>query len=91
MPNRVQMRFWWPGYSPEDALTSLDLTVIEMPFEGTGDGGKTWRRPKPGATLQTIHEWLVDHDCTVIHTELVDERYAPHWEGLYVLTIGRRS
>ena len=90
MPSLIKMRFWWPGYSPEEALTSFDPTVIEMPFEGTGDGGKTWLRPNPGVTLETIHEWLIDHDCVVADVELVDERRAPRWEGLYVLTIGKR-
>ena len=91
MPRRVQMRFWWPGYSPEEALTSFDPTVIHMPFEGTGNGGKTWRRPRPGVTLETVNEWLVDNDCTIVDVELVDERRVGRWEGLYVLTIGRRS
>ena len=30
----VQIRFWWPGYTPEDALDSLDPVVDETPFEG---------------------------------------------------------
>ena len=89
MPRFVHIRFWWPGYSPQDALTSLDPTVIETRFEGSADGGKSWRHPRPGNTLQTIHEWMVDHDCTVVHTKLVDERRNSRWEGRYVLSIGR--
>ncbi|MGD2178262.1 MAG: hypothetical protein PVG71_10615 [Anaerolineae bacterium] len=85
----LQIRFWWPGYSLEDALTSFDLTVTKTPFEGSADGGRSWRAPRDGATLQTIHEWMVDHDCTVVDTQLVDERRNGGWEGLYVLTIGR--
>jgi hypothetical protein len=86
----LQIRFWWPGYSPEDALTSFDPNVIEMPFEGSADDGRSWRAPRDGATLQTIHEWMLEHDCTVVDTKLVDERRNGRWEGLYVLTIGKR-
>ena len=86
----LQIRFWWPGYSPEDALRSFDPTVIETPFEGSSDGGRTWRHPKPESTLHTIQEWMVDHDCEVVDTKLVDQRRNGRWEGLYVLTIGKR-
>ena len=86
----VQIRFWWPGYSPEDALTSFDPVVIETPFEGTANGGNTWRRPRPGNTLQTVREWMMDHDCEVVDTKLVKERRNGQWEGHYVLTIGKR-
>jgi hypothetical protein len=90
MPKFVHIRFWWPGYSPEDALKSLDPTVIETPFEGSADGGRSWRSPRDGATLETIHEWMLDHGCKVVDTKLVDERHNGRWEGLYVLTIGKR-
>jgi hypothetical protein len=86
----LQIRFWWAGYSPEDALTSFDPTVIETPFEGSADGGRSWRQPRDGATLETIHEWMVERNCTVVDTRLVDERRNGGWEGLYVLTIGKR-
>jgi hypothetical protein len=87
----LQIRFWWPGFTPEDALTSFDPTVIETPFEGSADGGKTWRHPRPGKTLQTVYEWMIDHDCTVVDTQLVDERRNGGWEGRYMLTIGRNG
>ena len=87
----VRIRFWWPGYTPEEALTSLDPVVIETPFEHTVDGGKTWRRPRAGSTLQTVHEWLVANDCRVVDTRLVEERRNSRWEGLYVLTIGKNG
>jgi hypothetical protein len=86
----LQIRFWWPGYSPEDALTSFDPIVIEMPFEGSADGGRSWRAPRDGPTLQSVQEWMEDHDCTVVNTKLADERRNGQWEGLYVLTIGKR-
>ena len=86
----LKIRFWWPGYSPRDALTSLNPVVSETPFEGSADGGKTWRHPRPGTNLQTIQEWMTDHDCEVVDTQLVDERRNGQWEGLYVLTIGKR-
>ena len=84
----LQIRFWWPGFTPEDALDSFDLTVQETPFEVSCDGGRSWRSPRNGATLQTIHEWMVDHDRTVVDTKLVDDRRNGQWEGQYVLTIG---
>ena len=87
----VQIRFWWPGYTPEEALTSLDPAVIETPFEHTVDGGKTWRRPRAGSTLQTVQEWLEDNGCSVVDTRLVEERRNSRWEGLYVLTIGKNG
>jgi len=90
MPNPIKLRFWWPGYTPQKALTSFDPIVLETPFEGTGDGGKSWHRPKPGVTLETIYEWLIDNDCKVVETKLVRERHNGRWEGLYVLTIGKR-
>ena len=86
----VQIRFWWPGYHPEHALTSFDPVVLETPFEGTANGGRTWRPPKPGTTLRTVHDWLVDHECEVINVDLVRERRHSRWEGLYVLTIGNK-
>mgnify|MGYP001260560237 FL=1 len=86
----VQIRFWWLGYFPEKALTSFDPVALETPFEHTVDGGKTWKSPRPGTTLQTVHEWLVDHDCQVVDTRLVKQRNNGRWEGLYVLTIGKR-
>ena len=84
----VQIRFWWPGYSPEEALTTFDLAVQETPFQVSENGGKTWRCPLNGATLQTIHEWMVDQDRIIVDTTLVDERSNGRWEGHYVLTIG---
>ena len=90
----VHIRFWWHGYSPEEALTTFDPNVLEMPFEVSSDDGNSWRSPLNGATLQTIHEWMVDHDRAILDTKLVDERSNGRWEGQYVLTIGpnhRRS
>ena len=88
MNKPVLIRFWWPAYSPEEALDSLDLTVIETPFEVSSDGGRSWRRPKPGNTLQTVHEWMIDQGRTVVGTKLVDNRRNGGWEGQFVLTIG---
>ena len=84
----IRIRFWWPGYSPEEALTTFDPAVLEMPFEVSSNSGDSWRPPQNGATLQTIHEWMVDHDHAVLDTRLVNERRNGRWEGQYVLTIG---
>jgi hypothetical protein len=85
---RLQIRFWWPGYSPEEALQSFDPTVVEMPFEVSEDGGRTWRRPFNGANLQTVYDWMVDQSLGVLDTSLVSQRRQGQWEGQYVLTIG---
>ena len=84
----IHLRFWWPGYSPDEALTTFDPVALETPFEVSRNGGQTWRRPRNGANLQTIREWMTDHDHTVLDIELVDERQNGRWEGQYVLTIG---
>jgi hypothetical protein len=84
----IHIRFWWPGFSPEDALTSFDPAVLEMPFEVSKNGENSWHPLQNGATLQTIHEWMVDHDRTILDTKLVNERRNGRWEGQYVLTIG---
>ena len=84
----IQIRFWWSGLCPEDALDSFDLTVQETSFEVSRDCGRSWRSPRNGATLQTIREWMVDHDHAIVDTRLVDERRNGRWEGQYVLTIG---
>ena len=87
----LKIRFWWPGYSPEDALDSFDLAVQETPFEVSRDGGRSWRLPRHGATLETISDWLVDEGRTVVSTDLVGQRHNGRWEGRYVLTFGPRS
>jgi hypothetical protein len=84
----LHIRFWWPGYSPEEALTTFDPAVLELPFEVSNNGRECWRPPRNGATLQTIHEWMVDHNRTILDTRLVNERRNSRWEGQYVLTIG---
>ena len=84
----VQVRFWWPGYTPEEALESLDFTVDETPFEVSRDCGVTWRSPLNGSTLQTVYDWAVDHGLGVVDTKLVGQRRNGRWEGRYVLTIG---
>ena len=83
----IQIRFWWSGYSPEEALGSFDLTVVETPFEVSRDDGQTWRAPTNGATLQTVHDWMMDEDLSVVDTTLVNQRRNGRWEGQYVLTI----
>ena len=87
----IRIRFWWPGYSPEEALTTFDPTVLEMPFDVSSDGGCSWRSAREGATLDTIYEWMIDHGHTVVDTKLVNERRNGRWEGQYVLTIGPRQ
>ena len=77
----IRIRFWWSGYSPEDALTSFDPTVADAPFHMSGDGGRSWRSPRNGTTLQTIQEWMMDHDLTIVDTELVDQRRGWVWQG----------
>ena len=84
----IQIRFWWSGYSPEEALTTFDPAVLEMPFEVSRNGGRSWRPPQNGATLQTIYDWMVDDDRAIVDTTLVNERRNGRWEGQYVLTIG---
>ena len=84
----VQVRFWWPGYTPEEALDSLDPTITAMPFEVSRDGGITWRSPLNGSTLQTVHAWMLDKRLGVVDTELMGQRRNGRWEGHYVLTIG---
>ena len=84
----IHIRFWWPGYSPEEALTSFDPIVLETPFEVSRDVGQSWRLPRNGTTLQTVYDWMVDRNLSVLHTRLVGERRNGQWEGRYVLTIG---
>ena len=87
----IKIRFWWPGYSPEQALGSFSFAVQETPFEISRDGGRSWRCPRNGATLQTIYEWMVDHAHTIVDTSLVDTRQNGSGEGRYVLTIGPKQ
>jgi hypothetical protein len=84
----VRIRFWWPGYSPEDALTTFDSAALDRSFEVSRDHGRSWRLSRPGTTLRSVHEWMVDSDLDVVRTALVDDRRQDGWEGQYVLTIG---
>jgi hypothetical protein len=84
----LQVKFWWSGYSPEQALESFDLAITGMPFEVSRDAGQTWRAPRDGATLRTVHDWMMDEGLSVMHTTLVNQRRRGRWEGQYVLTIG---
>ena len=84
----VQVRFWWPSYSPEEALESLDPVVDDTPFEVSRDGGATWRSPLNGSTLQTVSDWMVDNSLGVVDTKLMGQRRNGRWEGRYVLIIG---
>jgi hypothetical protein len=85
---RFQIRFWWFGYTPEEALESFDPVVTQMAFDVSSDGGKTWRRPLNGATLQTVQDWMTDNCLGVVDTKLVGQRRNGRWEGRYVLSIG---
>jgi hypothetical protein len=82
------IRFWWAGYSPQDALESFDPVVAQMAFEISQNGGKTWRPPRNGATLQMVYDHMLDNSLGVVDTELVGQRRNGSWEGRYVLTIG---
>ena len=84
----VRIRFWWQGYSPEDALTTFDPAVLETDFEVSEDNGRTWRSSRPGATLETVHEWMVGNSFDVLSSALTEDRRQDGWEGQYVLTIG---
>ena len=84
----LQIRFWWSGYSPEQAFDSFDPAVIEMEFEISRNGGRTWRSPRNGANLGTIHDWMQDKGLGVVDTKLVGQRRNGSWEGRYVLKIG---
>jgi hypothetical protein len=83
-----QIRFWWSGYSPEEALESFDPIVTQMAFDVSSDEGKTWRSPRDGATLQSVRDHMIDEGLTVADTELVGQRRNGRWEGRYILTIG---
>ena len=74
--------------SPEEAFESFDPTVTETPFEVSRDGGRTWRSPLNGASLDTVHNWMVDESLRVVDTKLVGHRRNGRWEGQYILTIG---
>jgi hypothetical protein len=85
---KLQIRFWWPGYSPSDALQSFDPVVTEMAFDVSSDGGKTWRPPANGADLATVRGYMTDKCLDVVDTQLVGQRRNGSWEGQYVLKIG---
>ena len=83
-----QIKFWWLGYSPEQVFDSFDPDVIEMEFEVSRNGGKTWRRPANGASLTTVQDYMTDKGLGVVDTKLVSQRRNGRWEGQYILTIG---
>jgi hypothetical protein len=85
---KFHIRFWWCGYMPEEVFESFDPVVTEMAFEISQNGGKTWRSPRNGATLQTVQDWMNDKGLGVVDTKLVGQRRNGRWEGRYVLTIG---
>jgi len=86
----VQIRFWWHTYSPDEVLESFDPVVLETPFEVSQDLGRSWRRPKGRATLETIHDWMIDEECSVVDTQLHRQRhFGDRWEGQYILIIDR--
>jgi hypothetical protein len=85
---KLHIRFWWCGYTPEEAFESFDPVVTQMAFEISQNGGKTWRPPQNGATLQTVQDWMIDKGLGVVDTQLVGQRRNGRWEGRYVLTIG---
>ena len=88
----IQIRYWWPGYSPEEALDSFDPVVQETPFDVSRDGGWSWRAPRPGTTLQTLREWMIDSDLRVLKASIADtRRNGGRWEGRYVLTLGPKN
>jgi hypothetical protein len=84
----LHIRFWWADYSPEQVFESFDPVVTQMEFEISQNGGKTWRPPLNGATLQTVHDHMADNSLGVVDTKLVGQRRNGRWEGRYVLTIG---
>jgi hypothetical protein len=85
---KFHIRFWWAGYSPEEALESFDPVITQMAFEISQNGGKTWRPPANGADLTTVRGYMTDKGLSVVDTKLVGQRRNGSWEGRYVLTIG---
>jgi hypothetical protein len=83
-----RIRFWWAGYSPEEALDPLNFTVVETPFEVSQDGGRTWRPPANGADLMTVQDYRRDKGLDVVDTQLVGQRRNGSWEGQYILIVG---
>ncbi len=80
----TRIRFWWPGYDPEKFLESWQ-SQDSRDFEI--DTGESWRLPRPGATISTVADWMIDNAKSIVSRHLLKSRGNGRWEGLYILEI----
>lgn len=88
---QFKIRFWWPGYDPAQLLDPLQGPDYEQPdqWEVCDPAAPHWRTPRPGATLQTVRDYMVAQRLRVLRTQLGSKRRrARRWEGLFELSIG---
>lgn len=86
----IRLKLWWPGYSPEEALDPLVAWEYQSSrdFEVCEKSGQ-WRSPKPGASLGNVAAWMQETGRSVLDTHLLKHRSNGHWEGLFLLEIGK--
>lgn len=85
----IRLKFWWPGYSPQEALDPLKAWEHQSncAFEICEQPGQ-WRPPKPGASLGSVTEWMEETGRSVLSAHLLKHRRNGRWEGLFLLEIG---
>lgn len=88
-----QIVFTWPGYDPEKAL---DMFATEPFDQITYAAAARAKLPLvSGCTLGDIYSWMQTNNLVVLHApglapRRIDQtKSGNHWQGRYLLTIGR--
>jgi hypothetical protein len=90
-PGQILIRFWSRLKSPKPALVGSADPGQAGPLAGdwqvATDGA--WRKPRPGATFDTVRNYMLDWDLDIVDTALVEQRRNGHWEGRFIVELGR--
>ncbi len=80
----LRIKFWWPGYDPEKYLCNFEHQN-SRDFEI--DQGTGWRLPRPGVTIESVADWMIDTGKSITGSHLLKSRRNGRWEGHYLLEI----
>lgn len=83
------IKYWWPGYQPEQALDIFQAPHVPLEARTNDPTGRWWQPARHGSTLETVRDYMQEHDLHILHVERIAQRRNQRWEGLYVVQIGR--
>jgi hypothetical protein len=86
MTTVAQVEYFWPGYTPEQAIDLFNDTPLETV---TIRAGVDDLLDSPGSTTGDLYHWMLINSLRVFATHRVSSRRRGRWEACYRVTIAR--